>query len=187
MLTFAEEILLLLLDDDDGGIAPDKSKVLDVLLSGAILMDLALLARIDSDLENLFVVDMAPTGDAMLDTVLAEIKAAEETQNAQHWVLKLSDRGDEFRTAAVDRLVERGILKIVDDRFLWVFQTRRYPVVDEKEEQEVKARITEILGSDKIPDTYIIDEQGQVQSVFVKVREWGSPSALHCVESSIGR
>ena len=152
MLTFAEEILLLLLDDDDGGIAPDKTKVLDVLLSGAILMDLALLGRIDSDLENLFVVDMASTGDAMLDTVLAEIKAAEETQNAQHWVLKLSDRGDEFRTAAVDRLVERGILKIVDDRFLWVFQTRRYPVVDEKEEQEVKARITEILGSDKIPD-----------------------------------
>ncbi|MCA9704920.1 MAG: redoxin domain-containing protein [Myxococcales bacterium] len=43
------------------------------------------------------------------------------------------------------------------------------------------------LGSEKIPDTYFIDEKGRVSSVFVSTREWGSPSALHCVESSLGR
>ncbi|MEM7157770.1 MAG: redoxin domain-containing protein [Myxococcota bacterium] len=43
------------------------------------------------------------------------------------------------------------------------------------------------LGSDKIPDTYLVDEQGRVSAVFVNVREWGSPDAYHCVESSIGR
>lgn len=43
------------------------------------------------------------------------------------------------------------------------------------------------MGSEKIPDTYFIDEQGRVASVFVNTREWGSPGALHCVESSAGR
>ncbi len=42
------------------------------------------------------------------------------------------------------------------------------------------------FGSDKIPDTYFVDEDGRVSAVFVNVREWGSPDALHCVESSVG-
>ncbi|MCX4239870.1 redoxin domain-containing protein [Paraliomyxa miuraensis] len=43
----------------------------------------------------------------------------------------------------------------------------------------------EDFGSEKIPDTYFVDEQGRVAAVFVNVREWGSPDALHCVESSV--
>lgn len=152
MLTFAEEILLLLLDDEFGRIEPDQTHVQDVLLSGAVLMDLALQGRIDSDLEKLFVVDSAPTGNLMLDTALAEINGADKTMDARYWVLTLSDRGKEFRTAALDRLVNRGILKIVDDKFLWVFKTRHYPMVDDRQEQEVKTRILNVLFSDQIPD-----------------------------------
>ncbi|MEM9454001.1 MAG: redoxin domain-containing protein [Myxococcota bacterium] len=48
-------------------------------------------------------------------------------------------------------------------------------------------KLHEQLGSSKIPDTYFVDEQGQVHSVFVNTREWGSPGALRCVESSLGR
>ncbi|MCH9682822.1 MAG: redoxin domain-containing protein [Deltaproteobacteria bacterium] len=43
------------------------------------------------------------------------------------------------------------------------------------------------FGSTNIPDTYFIDEQGLVMSVFVNVREWGMPEAIRCVESSIDR
>ena len=39
-----------------------------------------------------------------------------------------------------------------EDRFLWVFRSRRYPVVDGKAEREVKLRIMEVLFSDEIPD-----------------------------------
>lgn len=44
----------------------------------------------------------------------------------------------------------------------------------------------ETFGSEKIPDTFFVDEEGRVSAVFVNVREWGSPDALHCVESSVG-
>jgi peroxiredoxin len=47
-------------------------------------------------------------------------------------------------------------------------------------------KLHEQFGSEKIPDTFFVDEQGRVSAVFVNVREWGSPDALHCVESSVG-
>ena len=47
-------------------------------------------------------------------------------------------------------------------------------------------KLHEQFGSDKIPDTYFVDEAGLVSAVFVNEREWGAPDALHCVEASVG-
>jgi peroxiredoxin len=47
-------------------------------------------------------------------------------------------------------------------------------------------KLHEQFGSVKIPDTFFVDEAGRVSAVFVNTREWGSPDALHCVESSVG-
>lgn len=43
------------------------------------------------------------------------------------------------------------------------------------------------FGSDKLPDTFFVDETGRVTHVFVNVRAWGRPAALRCVESRVGR
>jgi len=42
------------------------------------------------------------------------------------------------------------------------------------------------FGSDKIPDTYFVDRQGQLEAVFVNVRDWGRAKAVRCVEASAG-
>lgn len=42
-------------------------------------------------------------------------------------------------------------------------------------------------GTEKIPDTYFVDEEGQIAGVFVNVRKWGSPEAYHCVDGTAGR
>ena len=49
-------------------------------------------------------------------------------------------------------LVERGILERREEKFLWVFRARRYPMVDGKVEREAKRRIADVLFSDEIPD-----------------------------------
>ncbi|MEX1367264.1 MAG: redoxin domain-containing protein [Nannocystaceae bacterium] len=49
------------------------------------------------------------------------------------------------------------------------------------------ASVNQQFGSNKLPDTFFVDEQGRVTDVFVNVREWGSPDAYHCVEASVGR
>lgn len=41
-----------------------------------------------------------------------------------------------------------------------------------------------LWGSEKIPDTYFVTPEGELEAVFVNVREWGRPKAVRCVEAS---
>jgi len=150
-LTFVEEILLLLLDDDSGAMKRVAPNVMELLLAGAILMDLALRGRLDCDLQRLVVVDPTPVGEEILDGPLAEIAEAADEADARTWVVRLSARSKQVQEAALARLVERGILRVEDRSFLWVFGSRRYPMVDDREEREVKLRILDVLLSDRIP------------------------------------
>ena len=150
MLRFAEEIILLLLNDDDGRFANVPSWSVDYALAGGVLMDLALENRIDTDLENLILVDATPVGDSLLDPTLVEIEAGEK-RDARFWVEHTANRAHVVREEALSRLVAHGILECRDDRFLWVFRSRRYPAIDGQAEREVKLRIMEVLFSDEIP------------------------------------
>ena len=152
MLRFAEELMLLILDDENGRFARVPDRLMRYALAGGVLMDLALENRIDTDLKNLILVDSTPVQDSLLDPTLADIAQADDTKDARFWVERTALRADEIREVALNRLVEQGILKREEDRFLWVFQARRYPIVDNTAEREVKLRIMEVLFSDQIPD-----------------------------------
>ena len=151
MLRFAEEILLLLLHDENGKFARVPESSLRYALAGGVLMDLALENRIDTDLTHLSLIDPSPVGDNLLDPVLADIAAENETRATSYWLERASERAEEVREIALARLVEHGILERRDERFLWVFQSRRYPMVDGQAEREVKLRIMGVLFSADIP------------------------------------
>ena len=152
MLRFAEELMLLILDDENGRFARVPDRLMRYALAGGVLMDLALENRIDTDLEKLILVDSTRVRDSLLDPTLADIAQLNETKDARFWVERTALRADTIREEALNRLVERGILNREEDRFLWVIQGRRYPVVDNTAEREVKLRIMEVLFSDQIPD-----------------------------------
>ena len=151
MLRFVEEITLLLLHDDDGKFARVPSWSLSYALAGGVLMDLAMENRIDTDLEHLILVDATPTGDSLLDPTLAGI-AAGEKHDARYWVEQTAERSDAIQAEVLSRLIALGILERQEDRFLWVFRSRRYPMLDGQAEREVKLRIMGVLFSDDIPD-----------------------------------
>ena len=151
MLTFVEEIILLLLRDDDGRFLPVSRLAMDRAMAGAVLMELAMANRIDTDLEHLILIDDSPVGDPLLDPTLATIAAGEKS-NARFWIEHTAQTAAKIREGGLSRLVERGILEREDDRFLWVFRSRRYPMVDGRVEREVKLRIMGVLLSDEIPD-----------------------------------
>ena len=151
MLRFAEEILLLLLDDASGRFAPVVESSLRCAIAGSVLMDLALENRIDTDPQQLMLVDATPVGDDLLDSTLADVAQAGETRDARYWVNRIAGDAGRIRETALRRLVERGVLQREEDRFLWVFRSRRYPVIDGEAEREVKLRIMEVLFSDVIP------------------------------------
>jgi hypothetical protein len=152
MLTFAEELLLLSHDEKSGSFSRLPDLLLSVALAGAVLMDLALLNRIDTDLTELVIHDRAPTGEKLLDHALGSLAALPATTTTAQALEILRKNGAAIERAALARLVERGILRETEGRVLWVFETKRYPLIDGKELLDVKRRIAALLLSDAIPD-----------------------------------
>ena len=173
MLTFAEEILLLMLDDEDGTFLPTRTSAVEYVLAGAVLLDLAFAGRIDTDERQLLVLDTTPTRNPILDRVLSRISSSSSTRDTRAWIEKISGEDtDEIRSMALDSLVKRGILEAKDQKFLWVFRSRRYPVIDGRAEREAKLRVTGVLLSDDIPDPRdvamigLVDACGILPDVF---------------------
>jgi len=157
MLRFAEEILVLVLDEERGEPAaglPPRS--LDLALAGAVLMDLALEDRIDTDLDGLMLVDPTPLGNDILDPVLADIAADGQSRDTGYWLGRIAGRGDRIRRAAVARLIERGILRSEAHGLLSlvpsVSRSRRYPAAGGQSVEEARLRIMRVLFSDDVPD-----------------------------------
>ena len=151
MLRIVEEIIMLLLRDEDGRFLHVPNWSMDYAIAGGVLMDLAMENRIDTDLENLMLVDATPVGDSLLDPTLTEIEEREKN-NTRFWVEHTAQNAYAIREEALSRLVALGILEPQEDRFLWVFRSRRYPMIDGQAQREVKTRIMGVLFSDEIPD-----------------------------------
>lgn len=163
-LRFSEEIVLVLLDQDAGGILRIAERDLGLVLAGATLMDLALEDRIDTDLEQVILLDPAPLNDSLLDPALAEIarsstgpdSTSPDSMSIPHWLARIAESANAIRTKALDRLVASHILESAEDGFQFlrseVERTRLYPVVDGKAEEEVMLRVMRVLFSDDIPE-----------------------------------
>lgn len=152
MITFAEELLLLALDDKKGTFIEMPTMSLEYGLVGAILMELALLNKIDTDMEHLLLIDGSPTGDLIFDKVLDIIKQESQNQKPIFWVKKIANELTSLQTVLLDRLISKGILKKEKHKILWVFNKRCYPVINNTEEKEVKTRIHELIINKDIPD-----------------------------------
>ena len=140
MLSFPEEIVLLLLDETNGDFVPLPGSVFAIVMSGAALMDLALRNRIDTDLEKMTVVDRTPIGDDILDDALAGLGRKNANLGILDALYDVAVNAEDYRARALKRLIDRGILKEENGRHLWVFRTRRYPVIDDSEQQEGEHR-----------------------------------------------
>jgi Golgi phosphoprotein 3 len=152
MLGFVEEIVLLQIDDRRGNFVDLPQSAGDVVIAGAALMELALANRIDTDLERLIVIDASPTGDDILDEALARLAASTDELTSAGAITLVSLDSRKFQERALQRLVAKGVLRQADGRWLWVFATRRYPVIDDREQREVKTRLRQLLLTDEIPD-----------------------------------
>ena len=151
-LTFTEEIVLLALDDQTGAQLPLPVTALSYGLAGAVLADLAVAGKIDTDEKKLVVLDATPTSDPLLDPWLALIAADKTVHPVAHWLSVLADRQREIEQPALDRLIERGILKRQDKKILWVIGMRRYPTVDGHERTEVRTRLGQLILGEDLPD-----------------------------------
>ncbi len=151
MLTFAEEILLLALDDENGKLLPLPAEVLNYALAGAVLMELAFQNRVDSDPTQLIVLETRQTGEPFLDAVLEDF-AARDSMTIRDALYLVVARAREIRERTLQSLVDKGVLERQEQRIFWVLKTRRYPMIDDKQETEVRTRIRSVVLDEEFPD-----------------------------------
>ena len=156
-MTFGEELLLLLLDERRGNLTTLPEWLLNYALAGSALVDLASANRIDTDPQQLFVVDATPLEDDILDPVLEEIVRSKTVRDASYWVKRIAAlHGSEIREKSIQRLVTARILR-KDEGGFWslvpaVRRSRRYTHVDGEKREEIRLRIMRVLFDGDIPD-----------------------------------
>ncbi len=153
MLTITEEIHLLVLDYDTGWPNPELPRhAIDTALGGALLMDLALNDRIDTDVGKLFVVNQDLVGEPVLDWALAQINVEDDTRSTDHWVRVFAAERDNLEALLTDMLVERGLVFRGVNEQLWFIGLDGDTEIDGEPFREVKKRIASVPDSDEIPD-----------------------------------
>ena len=152
-MLIAEDLLLLLTDDATGKTVVDTTR-LDLALAGGVLLELALLGRIDvtgpgGDVKpgRILVRDASPTDDRVLDEALRRIVA--KNPRKPEAVVPSLTKG--LRGALFDRLAERGIVRADRGTVLGIFPTRSWPAVDSGHEAEVRFGLRDVLVVGRTP------------------------------------
>ncbi|MFH0995843.1 MAG: GPP34 family phosphoprotein [Pseudomonadota bacterium] len=153
MLSFAEEIYLLALDETTGKtkISPRDIEMQSALV-GAILAELTFLHRIDTDIDKIHLLDATPIGNPVLDHALSMISGSTESKLISFWMNALRADSRFIENHVLSELIDKKILKQEDNKILWVFPTRQYPIIDGKELQNIERRLRNLILSDEIPE-----------------------------------
>jgi hypothetical protein len=158
VVSLVEELVLLTVEDDGKIAYTAGSPGFGMALIGACLVELNLAGRIDADLESVRVLSKEPTGHEAMDHVLTQIAAGLQ-RPVRTWVREMQPACNELIKLTLRSLVGRGVLQQTETRFLWALRSRRYPMVDGKEQKEAKLRILSLLLSNDLPsphDTVLI-------------------------------
>ncbi|MDE0652816.1 MAG: GPP34 family phosphoprotein [bacterium] len=151
MLRLVDEVTLLLRRDEDLAYTHIPTLSLRYGIAGAVLMDLAVENRIDTDLEQLTLIDATPVGDDLLDPTLAEI-AASPGHDARHWLEQTASRADIVHSGVLDRLIAGGILEHRQYSSKGRFRARGLEIIDGEARREVRMRVMTVLLGDDIPE-----------------------------------
>ncbi|GAA2823366.1 GPP34 family phosphoprotein [Kitasatospora sp. CM 4170] len=149
-VTLGEEVMLLSLDDESGQ-AKDRWAAGWTVTSG-LLLELTFAGSVRTDGGRLEVVDLSPTGLALLDGLLERIAAWTRTTKSPTvagWLMK--DQGKSVE-ATLASLCERGIVTQEQHRMLGLFPVRRYPEADGAVERELRGRLARVVLEGAEPD-----------------------------------
>ena len=156
-LSLPEEFILMLLNEESGYFHQVPGWDLNCAVAGAVLAELALLSRIDTDMTSLIPLDRTPTGDPALDPILGEIHDEPVQRNAQYWIERLAPRSEAIIDAALDRLTTLKILEHHDGDYWSLARTAWQGDLSGSARKSsamefVRARIRRVIFSDRIPE-----------------------------------
>ncbi|MFE5308543.1 GPP34 family phosphoprotein [Isoptericola sp. NPDC056573] len=158
-MIIAEDLLLLAYDDATGRPTLERTQ-LDYRLAGALLVELALMGRVDvtssggADLDGRRVPagrvvarDASPTGHPALDHALALVRTLPRAPKSL-----IAPLAKGLREPLLAGLAARGVLRREDETVLWIFPTTSWPAADASHETRLRATCCEVLLGLRDPD-----------------------------------
>jgi Golgi phosphoprotein 3 len=153
MLTMLEEVVLLAVDERNGHLRSTREFGTAYALVGAVFFDLALAKKIDTDTEEIRIVDASPTGNPIQDRVLAQMANRPDLKTVREWIEEMFYQRHDLDSEALQSLIDQKILRHEVSKLLWIIDVERFPIVNNRQLQHVKVRLAETILSDNIPDT----------------------------------
>ena len=156
-LTLTEEFILMLLNEETGFFHQVPGWNLNCAVVGAVLGELSLRSRIDTDMDSLFLVDGTETGNFTLDPILKEIASEPVQHNTQYWIERLAPRAESIIDSVLDHLVDLRILEHHVGDF-WTLAPSVWHTDQSNDSQEgtagqfIKTRISKAIFLNEIPD-----------------------------------
>lgn len=154
MTTLAEAMILL---SDRGSSGRFTTVDRNSATVGATLADLALAGRIALQGKDVTVVDPQPTGDAVMDEVLAQIAASKPRRPAK-WMSRLYWG---FPNRVRDALAGRGVLKRTTSK---LFHVRKYTSATPAAETETRQRLLAAVATGGTDDAWVAELAAQVRA-----------------------
>lgn len=146
-----EELFLLSLNDKKGDVSGAAVANIAFGISGGILSELVLRGKIGLDEQkHVVILNNEPTGEDLLDEVLKKIAEYPRQRKVSFWINRLSDSVKKLQRRVGLGLVEKGVLKLEEKRYLWVIPYDAFPQVDASAKYWVKHHLREVvLAGDK--------------------------------------
>ena len=173
-LTLPEKVLLLAFHDQKGTVIFNASHALPHGLAGAALMELTFRECLSVVNKNIVVADDRETGDPLLDDVLRLIRESARPRSPKYWVARIYMKFSDIKKRVARQLVEKGILRDDEQRFLHFFATHRYPMIDNRHETLVRQQLHAVVLNNAPADAEtmallsLVKACGLVEEVFAK-------------------
>ena len=156
MLTLPQELYLLALHEEKGRVPALLSTSLHYGLGGAILAELILQGRVGlDDKQKAVVVNNGMFNeDDLLNEGLERIQASGRHHRAAYWVSTFGDYFKKLEKRLANRLVEQGVLRKEEKRFLRVVPYEAYPTQDASARFWIKQHLRSVVLGGEAPDAH---------------------------------
>lgn len=186
-----EDVLLLMLDDKHG--IPAGAGTLHYTLGGAVLVELALLGRIQPEENRPWYkgTKINAVGEGALPDPVLQSAYDTVAARPRHVETLLVTVGAELWKPLIERLVQRGLLRREHKRFLGLFPTTSLPATDTGHESALRDRMRAVLEHGEEPDARLaaiialISASGTLPSLH-PAPKWSSAVATRAKELEQG-
>ncbi|MDN5200125.1 GPP34 family phosphoprotein [Fulvivirgaceae bacterium BMA10] len=136
-LQLSEKLILLGIDTQRGSLVTTHLGMV-YSLSGILLYELIKQNKIKIDDNNkLNIVSSGRNDNPMHNLALELIAQDKKARKLSFWISRLARNGRKIQNYYIRQLIEKRILEQKEQRTLWIFKSKRYPIVNIKHKDEL--------------------------------------------------